>query len=92
MDTFPLDSSISTVLFWPLAIFGSCASTPAQQDVVRQQLLGLHGGFGLRHIKGTLHLLEDLWARCDDFHRDPLVLSQIMKDTNLRIYFLLVIM
>ena len=88
LGRLPLESTVSTVLFWPLAIFGSCASTPDQQDIVRQRLVSLQSGFGLRHIGRILCLLEELWARCDIPHRGPLVLSQIMKEISLRVYFL----
>lgn len=87
LDCLPATAPISTILCWPLAVFGSTATVPAHQAMIRQWLNQLHENFRLRHVKETLRLLELLWIRNEYDRRDARLLSRIMEDNNRHICF-----
>ncbi|EXJ83941.1 hypothetical protein A1O3_04608 [Capronia epimyces CBS 606.96] len=49
LDCLPASAPISTVLCWPLAVFGFTATLSAHRAMIRDRLNQLHKNFGLRH-------------------------------------------
>lgn len=87
LDCLPASAPISTILCWPLAVFGSAAVVPPHQAMIRERLGQLHENFGLRHVKETLDLLELLWIRNEFNRRDARLLSRLMENNNRHICF-----
>ncbi|KAJ9635016.1 hypothetical protein H2204_005971 [Knufia peltigerae] len=87
LECLPTSAPISTILCWPLAIFGSAAISPAHQAIIRERFIHLHKTSGLRHVKETLRMLELLWSCNEGTRQSPRHLSRKMEENNRCICF-----
>ena len=92
IDTIPLDSSISTSLCWPLAIFGSCARSDAHREIIRHRLDSLSDVYSARGVSDARKLLEALWEKAgcgkSNFKHNPLSLERVMRGSNTTVLLL----
>lgn len=87
LATLPVDAPISTTICWPLAIIGSCTPNPQYQDIIRQRLQAMYEHLALDNLRGTLRLLEHIWATKSGALSHPLKISLIMKEWKMNLIF-----
>lgn len=87
LECLPTSAPISTILCWPLAIFGSTATFPVHQAIIRDRFMDLYKTSGLRHVKETLCMLELLWSCNGGTRLGPQDLSRKMEENKLCICF-----
>ncbi|KAH7140271.1 fungal-specific transcription factor domain-containing protein [Dactylonectria estremocensis] len=88
LESIPPDSSISTTLCWPLAIFGSCARTVEHRRVISQRLDVLSSVYSAQSVRDAKLLLEKLWQEEEPHLASPLSLERIMKEQKMTVLFL----
>ncbi|KPM42695.1 hypothetical protein AK830_g3895 [Neonectria ditissima] len=81
------DSSISTTLCWPLAIFGSCARTAQHREAISQRLDVLSSVYSAQSVRDTKKLLEKLWQEDDPRVANPSSLERMMKQERTTVLF-----
>ncbi|CAH0057597.1 unnamed protein product [Clonostachys solani] len=74
----PPESPISTMLCWPLAIFGSCAGDGEHRRVIHERLQLLSQIYSAQSVRDTMILLEKMWAE-NPGPSSPLSFERIMK-------------
>lgn len=88
LESIPPDSSISTTLCWPLAIFGSCARTMEHRGAISERLDVLSSVYSAQSVRDTKTLLEKLWLENDPKLANPLSLERMMKEEGTTVLFL----
>lgn len=61
LDDLSPQARINSGLCWPIAVVGSCLSTPEHQERLRTRLGAMSSHFGLGNMHRTLLLLEAMW-------------------------------
>ncbi|KAF7556932.1 hypothetical protein G7Z17_g1055 [Cylindrodendrum hubeiense] len=87
IESIPPDSSISTTLCWPLAIFGSCARTIEHRGAISRRLGVLSSVYSAQSVRDTKTLLETLWKEDDPKLANPLSLERMMKEEGTTVLF-----
>lgn len=62
LDELSPTTRINSGLCWPIAVVGSCLTTPEQQERLRARLIAMSSHFGLGNMQRTLQLLEVMWT------------------------------
>ncbi|VUC35487.1 unnamed protein product [Clonostachys rosea] len=82
----PPESPISTMLCWPLAIFGSCAVEGEHRRVIHERLQLLSQIYSAQSVRDTMILLEKMWAE-NSGPSSPLSFERIMKKEGMTVLF-----
>jgi hypothetical protein len=61
LDELSPQARINSGLCWPIAVVGSCLSSPMQKETLRTRLIDMACHFGLGNMHRTLQLLEAMW-------------------------------
>jgi len=61
LDELSPQARINSGLCWPIAVVGSCLSTPVRKERLRTRLNDMSYHFGLGNMHRTLLLLEAMW-------------------------------
>lgn len=88
LGSIPTDSAITTMLCWPLAIFGSCARTELHRHIIRQRLESLSSAYASQSVRDTVKLLDILWSDRTSLPANPLSLEVAMKEYGITVLFL----
>ncbi len=86
LQSIPIDSPLSTMLCWPLAIIGSCATLSTHREIIRQRLKLLSLTYAAQSVRDTCRLLEHIWINNEG--ASPLDFKQIMEQENMTVLFL----
>lgn len=87
LESFPIDSAVSTALCWPLVVIGACAMTSQHQSIIYQRLIDTSDYVGISHARRAAQLLEMVWKKDHTSQRSPLILSKVMEEQSRPIYF-----
>lgn len=88
LGSIPLDSSISTTLCWPLAIFGSCARSAEHRNTIARRLDSLSETYAAQSVRDTKKLLELMWEEDNPRAANPLGFEDMMNRAKMTVLFL----
>jgi hypothetical protein len=86
LEPIPPESTISTTLCWPLAIFGSCARSTEHRRFIRERLDLLSRVYSAQSVRDTKILLEKMWEENSGM-ASPLSFEYMMKREGTTVLF-----